>query len=39
VRAIAEIGVGASRELLALAAADDDFRVRFEAAAAFRSEP
>ena len=38
VRAIAEIGVGPSRELVALAAADEDFRVRFEAAAAFRSE-
>jgi hypothetical protein len=39
VRAIAEIGVAASRDLIALAAADEDFRVRFEAAAAFRSEP
>jgi hypothetical protein len=38
VRAIAEIGVGPSRDVLALAAADEDFRVRFEAAAAFRSE-
>ncbi|MEK7252412.1 MAG: HEAT repeat domain-containing protein [Actinomycetota bacterium] len=38
VRAIAEIGVTPSRDVLALAAADEDFRVRFEAAAAFRSE-
>ncbi len=37
VRAIADIGAEASRELLVLAAADEDFRVRFEAAAAFRS--
>jgi len=39
VRAIAAIGVGPSRDLVALAAADEDFRVRFEAAAAFRGEP
>jgi hypothetical protein len=39
VRAIADIGVAPSRDLIALAAADEDFRVRFEAAAAFRSEP
>jgi len=38
VRAIAELGVEPSRDLIALAAADEDFRVRFEAAAAFRSE-
>lgn len=38
VRAIADIGVGPSRDEIALAAADEDFRVRFEAAAAFRRE-
>lgn len=38
VRAIADIGVGPSRDRLALAAADEDFRVRFEAAASFRRE-
>ena len=37
VRAIAELGAEPSREALALATADEDFRVRFEAAAAFRS--
>lgn len=38
VRAIAELGIGPSRDLIALAAADEDFRVRFEAAAAFHAE-
>lgn len=37
VRAIADLGAEPSREVLALATADEDFRVRFEAAAAFRS--
>ena len=39
VRAIAAIGVASSRDLIALAAADEDFRVRFEAATAFRNQP
>lgn len=39
VRAIADLGVGPSADLVALAAADEDFRVRFEAAAAHREEP
>jgi HEAT repeat protein len=38
VRAIADIGVGPSRDKIALAAADENFRVRFEAAATFRLE-
>ena len=38
VRAIAEIGIGPSRDRLVLSAADEDFRVRFEAAATFRRE-
>jgi hypothetical protein len=38
VRAIAELGVGPSRDELAMAAADEDFRVRFEAEAAFHRE-
>ncbi|HSM01995.1 MAG TPA: HEAT repeat domain-containing protein [Acidimicrobiia bacterium] len=38
VRAIGDIGPGASRDSLVLAAADEDFRVRFEAASALKEE-
>lgn len=37
VRSLAELGVGASREAIAALAADDDFQVRMEVAAALRA--
>jgi hypothetical protein len=39
VRAIAAIGVGPSEDMLVLATADEDFRVRFEAASALQGAP